>query len=110
MGIEAKAFKLLTWIKEKRSKKNRMNILESLSAKPISHTLWTAELTRFVSKEGWVDYENWQKDAAGLRTYLNILFKKTVNISKKNLPHSWGYLCIYIFENHFTFPYLFYHI
>lgn len=39
-------------------------------AKPITHEAFTTELQKFVTDEGWVDYEAWQKDTSGLKSYL----------------------------------------
>jgi len=42
-------------------------------SEPISHELWDAQLDRFVSDAGWVDYDAWKKDTVGLQEYLTLL-------------------------------------
>ncbi len=40
---------------------------------PITHELFTKELQKYVSDDGWVDYEAWSKDTAGISKYLDIV-------------------------------------
>ena len=42
-------------------------------SEPISHAAWDAQLERYVSEEGWVDYEAWVQDSAALKDYLRTL-------------------------------------
>ena len=42
-------------------------------SRPVTHELWDAQLQRYVSEEGWVDYEAWASDTAGLVSYLALL-------------------------------------
>ena len=42
-------------------------------SRPISHELWDADLQRFVSEDGWVDYAAWQRDTARLTKYLALV-------------------------------------
>ncbi len=37
------------------------------------HQIWDTLLKKYVSKEGWVNYKDWQKDRKTLKTYLQIL-------------------------------------
>jgi len=51
-------------------------------SKPITHELWTQELKKFVTEDGWVDYGAWKADTAGLVQYLDLLSSHHPN--KKN--------------------------
>ncbi len=42
-------------------------------SKPVTHELWTAELQKYVTDEGWVDYAAWDKDTTQLVKYLDLL-------------------------------------
>ncbi len=42
-------------------------------AKPITHELFTAELQKYVSEDGWVDYDAWSKDTVGLQNYIELV-------------------------------------
>ena len=42
-------------------------------SRPISHELWERELQRYVSDAGWVDYEAWDENTAGLDAYIALL-------------------------------------
>lgn len=42
-------------------------------SEPITHELWTQELEKFVTDDGWVDYDAWKADTAGLVEYLDLL-------------------------------------
>ena len=42
-------------------------------SRPITHEQWDAELQKFVSPKGWVDYAAWHQDTAGLVAYLDQL-------------------------------------
>ena len=49
-------------------------------SRPISHDLWEAELQRFVDKDGWVDYEAWDKNESGLDKYIALLSENHPNV------------------------------
>ncbi|MFK8056790.1 MAG: DUF547 domain-containing protein [Saprospiraceae bacterium] len=40
---------------------------------PITHEIWTQELKKYVSDDGWVDYEGWKADTVGLVKYLDLV-------------------------------------
>jgi len=40
---------------------------------PITHELFTAELQKYVTNDGWVDYDAWTKDTVGLTKYLELV-------------------------------------
>ena len=42
-------------------------------SQPITHERWDAQLQRYVSPEGWVDYDAWVRDTADLAAYLGLL-------------------------------------
>jgi len=46
---------------------------------PVSHELWTELLQKYVSDEGWVDYQGFHKDSQKLDRYLDILRKSHPN-------------------------------
>jgi hypothetical protein len=45
----------------------------SSGATPVPHTKWDSLLQKYVSTEGWVDYEGFMEDSLALRSYLNLL-------------------------------------
>ncbi len=51
-------------------------------SRPITHDLWETELQRYVDEEGWVDYEAWNANEAGLDAYIALLSANHPN--KKN--------------------------
>jgi len=42
-------------------------------SEPISHEVWTQELKKYVSADGWVDYTAWKADTVGLVAYLDLV-------------------------------------
>ena len=49
------------------------------NSKPIAHEAWTALLQKYVTDDGWVDYDGFKSDSVALQSYLDLLRKHHPN-------------------------------
>jgi hypothetical protein len=67
------AFSILGWVKNVSGKQVNIEDIYTAEKMPPDHSTWDKLLIKYVSKEGWVNYQGFQNSRNKLGEYLNIL-------------------------------------
>jgi len=65
--------KFLEFVKQVRGQNVELSEMKNSDSKTINHDSWTDLLTKYVTPEGFVDYEGFKKDKDELKTYLDLI-------------------------------------